>query len=94
MSQPQVRTMAAGQPLVGTMVASQSLKRMTVTVRLMNLVVMVWSMLRSQENQKAKIWLSSKNCLSQENPKAKNRKNYQKVKIHRILTLWKPNQTS
>ena len=57
------------------------------TVRLMNLVVIVWSTLKSQENQKAKNWLNPENCLSQENQKAKNRKNCQKVGIHLISML-------
>ena len=60
------------------------------TVRLMDLVV--WNMLRSQENRKAKSWLSSKNCLSQENQKAKNRKNRQKVGIHLISILRRPDR--
>ena len=42
---------------------------------------MVLSTLKSLENRKAKNWLSPKNCLSQENLKAKNRKNHQKVGI-------------
>ena len=45
----------------------------------------VWS--QKLEDQKAKNWLSLKNCLSQENPKVKNRKNHQKVGIYLILML-------
>ena len=39
-----------------------------------------------------KIWLSSKNYLSYKNPKAKNWKNRQKVGIHLILALWRPDR--
>ena len=63
-----------------------------VMVRSMNLVLMVivWSMLRNQENRKTKSCLNLKNCQSQENQKAKNRlgpKNCQKIGIHLISVL-------
>ena len=45
----------------------------------------VWS--QKLEDQKAKNRLSPKTHLSQENPKAKNRKNCQKDGIYLILTL-------
>ena len=79
--------MAASQLLIGTMTAGQPLRGMTATVRLMDLVVMVWSTLRNQENQKARKHLSPKNCLSQE-------KIHQKVGIHLILALQNPNRSS
>ena len=47
-------------------------------VRLIDMVVIVLSTLRSQENQKIKIQLSPKNC--------------QKLGIHLILMLKKPAQ--
>ena len=84
---------AAGQPLVGTTIASQPLGGTMATVRLIDLVLveMVWSTLRSQEN-----------CLSQENRKAKKRqsleiwlsqeKSCQKVGIHLISILWRPDR--
>ena len=48
-------------------------------------LVVVWSTLGSQENQKAKKRLSPQNRLSQE-------KIYQKVGIHLILALQSPDQ--
>ena len=63
------------------------------TVKLIDLVLVeiVWSTLRNQ-----------KNCLNQENQKAKKRlslkiwlsqaKSYQKVKIQLISILWRPDQ--
>ena len=62
------------------MIASQPLRGMTAMVRSMNLVVMVWSMLRSLENRKSRKHLSPKNRLSQE-------KIHQKVRIYLILAL-------
>ena len=55
---------AASQPLVGTMTIGQPLRGTIATVKSMDLelVEMVWSMLRSQKK-----CLSLKNCLSQEN---------------------------
>ena len=53
------------------------------------LVMVVWKLLKNQENQKVKICQSPKNYLSQENQKAKNWKNHQKVGIYLILTLQK-----
>ena len=47
----------------------------------MDLVVVVWSTLKNQENQKARKRLSPENWLSL--------KNSQKVGIHLILMLWK-----
>ena len=96
MSQPPVGTTAVGQSLVGTTRAGQPLEKITTTVRMIDLVlvVIVWSMLSSQENLKAKNWLSPKNCLSQENLKAKNRKNRQKVGIHLNSTLRRLDQAS
>ena len=51
------------------------------------MVLVVWKSLKSQENRKARNCLSPKNRPSQENSKAKNRKNHQKVEIYLILTL-------
>ena len=72
--------MTASQPLVGTMTADQPLGEMTATVRLIDLVVMVWSTLRSQENRKTRKRLSPENRLSQ-------KKIHQKVGIYFILAL-------
>ena len=47
MSQLTVGITAAGQFLVGIAIASQPLRRMTATVRLMDLVVIVWSIIGS-----------------------------------------------
>ena len=84
MSQPPAKTTIISQPLVAITIASQSLERMTVIVRSMDLVVKVWSTLRSQENRKVRKRLSPKNQL----------KNSQKVGIHLILILQKPAQAS
>ena len=91
---PPAGTTASGQSLVETMTVSQPLGKMTATVRLIDLVVMVWSTLRSQENRKAKNRLSLENCLIQENLKVKNWKNHQKVGIHLISMLKIPGQAS
>ena len=80
--------MVVDQPLVRTTIAGQPLRDTTATMRSIDLVLVeiVWSMLKSQ-----------KNCLSQENRKAKKRlsleiwlsqeKSCQKVGIQLILTL-------
>ena len=69
--------MVADQFLVGMTTAGQFLKETTTTIRLIDLVlmVMVWSTLKSQENQKVKNWLSFENYISEKNPITKNRKN-------------------
>ena len=77
--------MAAGQPLVGTMTAGQPLRGMTATS--IDLVVIVWSTLGSQENRKARKRLSPENRLSQE-------KIHQKVGIHLISALRRPGRAS
>ena len=69
MSQPPAETMASDQPLVGTTIVGQPLEKTTIIVRLINLVVMVWSMLESQENPKN--CLSPKNGLNQEKNRQK-----------------------
>ena len=87
MSQPLAEMMVAGQLLVGTMTAGQPCRGMTATMRLMDLVVMVWSTLKSKKNRKARKCLSPKNWLSQ-------KKIHQKVGIHLISALQKPDRAS
>ena len=68
--------------MVGAMATSQFLEKIMAIIRLMYLVVMMWSMLKSQENRK--------NRLYQKNQKAKNElnpKNCQKVEIHQNFML-------
>ena len=72
--------MAVGQLLVGITAASQPFEKTMAIIKLINLVLMVWSTLGSQEIQKAKNGLSFKNWLSQ-------KKICQKVGIYLILTL-------
>ena len=64
----------AYQLLVKTIILGKPLGKTAITVRLIDLVlvVIVWNMLKNQENQKAKNCLSPKNYLNQEYQKAKN----------------------
>ena len=62
---------AASRPQIGITIAGQRLKKIMETMILIDLVVIIWSTLRSQENQKAKNWLSPKNFLIREKQKAK-----------------------
>ena len=60
--------------------ASQSLGEMTATMKSIDLVVMIWNTLKSQENRKVRKCLKPENWLSQE-------KIYQKARIHLISAL-------
>ena len=71
MSQSPVEITATSQFLAKITITSQLLEKITAIVRL-NLIVMMWNTLKSQENRKVKNWLSFENSLSQENQKAKN----------------------
>ena len=72
MNQPLVGITGVSQLLVITKRADKLLGEMIAIMSLINLMMIVLSTLKSQENQNAKNWLSFKNCLSQENPKIKN----------------------
>ena len=77
--QPLVGTTIASQLTIKTMAVSQSLKEITTIVKLIDLLVMVWSTLESQKNRKN--YPSPKNRLSQE-------KICQKVGIH-LISIFK-----
>ena len=57
--------------IVGTMIISQFLEKIIAIMRL-DLMIIIYKILKNQKNQKVKNLLSLKNSLSQENQKVKN----------------------